>query len=112
MILALKILTGSSKITVPSFTWELPLMQTASKPETTVAKQRSASPEECGAAEYECLLSNQKISWRLQEIQIGSWRCYSMKYLWRNMMNSEWSNVPFLIVLTHFALIPQGVFLR
>ena len=83
------------------------MMRTTSKPETTVAKQGSASMKECGAAEYDW-----KISWRLQEIQIGSWRCYSMKYLWRNMMNSEWSNVPFLIVLTHFALIPQGVFLH
>jgi len=71
MILALKILTGCSRITVPSFTWELPMMQMASKPETNVAKQGSASLEECGAAEYECRLWNRKISWRLQEIQIG-----------------------------------------
>ena len=37
------------------------MMQTASKPETTVAKQGSASLEECGAAEYDCRLSNRKI---------------------------------------------------
>jgi len=47
------------------------MMQMASKPETNVAKQGSASLEECGAAEYECRLWNRKISWRLQEIQIG-----------------------------------------
>jgi len=52
MILALKILTGCSKITVPSFTWELPMMQMASKPETTVAKQGSASLEECKSEDF------------------------------------------------------------